>query len=227
MTVQISRLAKALEAGAPVSAINYHNTPAYRRGQFDRDLDAIAQCFAPTTEADLAKFLATGAWPHSKPGVVIALYNGSRNNYDVFRPLLEKHGLVGWFFAASGYVSCRPEDQAAFAAVQNLKTIPGEYPDGRYAMSWDELRDLDGRHVIASHTRNHTRVSLADQSALEDEIIGSQDDFRANLGHAVRSFAWLLGGAYGESPLADRCVDRAGYEFLFSNFKIQKLPNPS
>jgi peptidoglycan/xylan/chitin deacetylase (PgdA/CDA1 family) len=154
---------------------------------------------------------------------VIALYNGYRNNYDVFRPLLEKHGMIGWFFVASGYVSCPPRDQRAMAAARNLKTIPDEYSDWRSALSWDELRDLDARHVIASHTRNHTRVSLEDRTALEDEIIGSQKDFIANLGHPVRAFAWLFGGAYGDSPLADECVDRAGYEFLFSNLKVQRL----
>jgi len=44
-----------------------------------------------------------------------------------------------------------------------------------------------------------------------------------NLGHKVRSFAWLLGGRYGENPAADAAVDRAGYEFLFSNLSVQRL----
>lgn len=224
--MQWFQIAAALKAGAPVSAINYHNTPAFRAQEYDRELAVIAEHFAPTTEDDLAAFLATGSWPQSRPGIVIALYNGYRNNYDVFRPLLEKHGLTGWFFAASGYIGCRPADQPAFAAANNLKTIPDEYADGRYAMSWKELRELDLRHVVASHTRNHTRVSLADTGALESEIVGSQDDFRVNLGHPVRAFAWLLGGAYGESPVADSYVNKAGYEFLFSNFKIQRLAVP-
>lgn len=217
-------LARAMAAGAPVQAINYHNTPRARAAQYDRELAALAERFAPTREDDLAAFLATGRWPQSRPGLVIALYNGYRNNYDVFRPLLERHGLVGWFFVASGYASCPPAEQLAYGATRTLRTMPDEYEDGRYALSWDELRELDRDHVVASHTRNHTRVSLDDAAALESEIVGSQEDFRRELGHRVRSFAWLFGGAYGENPLADSAVDRAGYEFLFSNFKIQRLP---
>ena len=220
---QLAQLVRAFRAGAPIMAINYHNTPAYRARDYDRELERLAAWFAPTSENDLAAFLETGVWPHDKPGIVIALYNGYRNNYDVFRPLLEKHGLIGWFFVVSGYVGCPPKDQRAFAAARNLTTIPDEYAAGRSALSWGELRDLDARHVVASHTRNHTRVSVDDRSALETEIIGSQEDFAANLGHPVRAFAWLFGGAYGESPLADACVDRAGYEFLFSNLKVQRL----
>ncbi|HZY69081.1 MAG TPA: hypothetical protein VFE52_10855, partial [Devosia sp.] len=67
-------------------------------------------------------------------------------------------------------------------------------------------------------------VSVTDSAALESEIVGSQQDFTRELGHTVRSFAWLFGGAYGENRLADAMVDRAGYEFLFSNFKVQRLP---
>ena len=223
MTAHLSAFQDAFRTGAPISVINYHNTPAYRVGQYDRELTQVARLFAPTTEDDLAAYLTRGIWPHAKPGVIIALYNGYRNNYDVFRPLLEKYGLIGWFFATSGYVGCPAAQQLAFGREHNLKTIADEYPDGRYAMSWEELRAMDGRQVIASHTRNHAQITVADEAAMRSEIMGSQEDFCAHLGHPVRAFAWLFGSAYGETPLADRHIDRAGYEFLFSNFMVQRL----
>lgn len=223
MNAQLSAFQEAFQAGAATSVINYHNTPAHRAEQYDRELEQVAKRFSPTTEDDLATYIERGSWPHAKPGVVIALYNGYRNNYDVFRPLLEKHGLVGWFFATSGYIDCPVADQLTFGSEHNLRTIPNEYSDGRYAMSWDELRSMDGRHVIASHTRNHAQVSLTDEPALTSEIVGSQEDFRKHLGHPVRAFAWLFGSAYGEAVLADRYLDRAEYDFLFSNFMIQRL----
>lgn len=224
MNVQLAQIAAAFASAAPINAINYHNTPAHRAGEYDRQLAALAERFAPTGEDELAAFFRTGHWPGRKPGVIIALYNGYRNNYDVFRPLLEKHGLTGWFFVASGYASCSIRDQIAFSRQNTLKLIPDEYADGRYAMSWDEMRDLDGRHVVASHTRNHVRIAIDDAVGMEGEIVGSQDDFSANLGHPVRSFAWLLSGTHGQSPLTDACLARARYEFLFSDFKIQRLP---
>lgn len=224
MISDLGEITAAFRSSAPISAVNYHNTPAYRADQYDHELAALAERFAPTTEDDLAEYFRTGHWPGGKPGIIVALYNGYRNNYDVFRPLLDKHGLVGWFFAPSAYAGCPPEEQAAFADQHRLRTIANEYADGRYAMNWEELRDLDKRHVVASHTRNHARISTDDAAAMESEIVGAQEDFCRHLGHRVRSFAWLLSGTYGQSPVTDACVDRAEYEFLFSNFKIQRLP---
>lgn len=224
MNDRLAEIAAAFRSSAPISAINYHNTPAYRADEYDRELAALAERFAPTGEDHLAEFFRTGRWPERKPGVIIALYNGYRNNYDVFKPLLDKHGLIGWFFAPSGFASCPIDEQVAFSRRQTLKLIPAEYADGRYAMSWDEMRDLDERHVVASHTRHHARIALDDAVGMESEIVGAQEDFIANLGHPVRSFAWLLSGTHGESLVTDACLARARYEFLFSNFKIQRLP---
>jgi peptidoglycan/xylan/chitin deacetylase (PgdA/CDA1 family) len=213
-----------LAAAAPIRVVNYHNTPAYRAAEYDRELAMLAERFSPVRENDLAAFFDNGRWQGSKPGVIVALYNGNRNNFDVFRPLLEKHGLVGWFFAVTGYTSCSPADQPGFAARQTLAIVPDEYADGRSALSWDELRLLDRDHVVASHTRTHARISADDAEAQEREIVGAQDDFTRELEHPVRSFAWLLSGTYGYSALTDACLDRAGYEFLFSDFKLQRLP---
>lgn len=228
MTPQTEQLLAVIRRGLAgeqtLTAINFHNTPRRRFDEYDRQFALIAEHFAPTREDDLAHYLATGRWPTSRPGIVLAFYNGYRNNFDVAYPLLEKHGLVGWFLAASGYVSCPSADQLEFGRTRTLRTMKDEYPDGRYALNWDECRMLDRNHVVGSHTRNHTRVSLDDTAALEEEIVGSQADFTRELGHPVRSFAWLFGGAYGENPLADVHVDRAGYEFLFSNYKVQRLP---
>jgi len=203
--------------------VNYHLTPASRAARYDREFAALAARYAPVREDDLAAYLATGVWLMDREGVLPVFYNGYRNNFDVARPLLDKHGLIGWFMAVSAYSSCSPARQEAFAASRSLTTLPGEYTDGRSALSWDELRQLDGPHVVASHTRNHTRVGLNDPVVLEDEIVGAQQDFIRELGHPVRAFAWLHGDRYGHNPMADAAVDRAGYEFLFSNFSVQKL----
>lgn len=218
-------LAEAFSRGSPIRAVNFHATPARRAAEYDRQLSELAERFAPCTEDDLEAFLRTGRWPRKRPGVIVALYNGYRDNHDVMRPLLDRHGLTGWFFVVTGWTGCEPSGQVAFASDHGIGLVEGEYPDARHALSWDEVRALDGAgHVIASHTRSHVRVSGTDPAALQDELGGAQADFLRELGRPVRALAWLMGGAYGESPLADAAVDRAGHEFLFSNFRVQRLP---
>ena len=208
---------------ATLRVVNYHLTPARRAATYDREFSALAARYAPVREDDLAGFLATGRWPMGRDGVLPVFYNGYRNNFDVARPLLEKHGMVGWFMAVTAFSECPAADQADFAAMRNLTTIPAEYADGRSALSWDELRMLDKRHVVGSHTRNHSRAGLDDPAVVRDEIVGAQLDFIRELGHPVRSFAWLFGGSYGVNPVADRLVDQAGYQLLISNFSVQRL----
>ena len=202
--------------------VNYHLTPAARAEVYDREFAALAERYAPVREDDLAEYLTTGRWRMGRDGVIPVFYNGYRNNFDVARPLLDKHGLVGWFMAVTGFTDCPVAGQRDFAAAHRL-AVTDEYADGRHALSWDELRLLDRGHVVASHTRTHSRVGLDDPAVVEAEIVGAQEDFRRELGHSVRAFAWLFGGKYGENPVADAAVDRAGYEFLFSNFAVQRL----
>lgn len=224
MTDLLEAYRNTLGQGGAVRVVNYHLTPAYLADTLDREFAALADRYAPVSEDDLLAYLTTGEWANAKPGVIPAFYNGYRNNFDVAKPLLEKHGLIGWFFAVTAYSSCPDAEQDAFVQTRTLATVEGEYADGRSALSWDELRELDGPHVVASHTRNHTKVGLDEPERLREEIVGAQDDFRRELGHSVKSFAWLMGGRFGENPMADAEVLNAGYEMLFSNFHVQRLP---
>ena len=45
----------------------------------------------------------------------------------------------------------------------------------------------------------------------------------AELGAVVEIFCWLEGAAIGVNAEADAMLRDAGYRYLFSNFKIQKL----
>ena len=214
-----SHLAEAFARGAPVGVVNFHATPPARAEDYDRQFAAIAARFEAATEDALAAFLATGRWPGRRPGVILAFYNGYRDNVDVALPLLERHGLIGWFFVVTGYLSCPVAGQAAYALAHGL----GERPEGRGAMTWDEARALDrGGHVVASHTRGHVRASQGE--GLREEIVGAQGDFTRELGHPARALAWMSGGAWGEDPDADAAVAEAGHEFLVSNFRVQRLP---
>ena len=206
-----------------VRTINFHNTPQFRVAQYDRQLKQCKEVFAPVSENDLDRYLTTGHWHKAKPGLIVALYNGYRDNYDVFLPLLERYGFIGWFFVATAFVGTPAAEQPAFIARRRLAIVAHEYSDQRFALSWGEIKEINRNHVVASHTRNHSQILTENPAALVGEIVGSQQDFESHLGHRVRSFASLSGTPYGENPSADRLIKAAGYQFMFSNLKIQRL----
>jgi peptidoglycan/xylan/chitin deacetylase (PgdA/CDA1 family) len=216
-----------LDGQALIRAINFHNTSRWREAEFTEQLQHCQQNFTPVTEDDLASYLATGQWQKAKPGVILAFYEGYRSNYDVIVPLLDKLGLVGWFFVITGFINAPIEQQLTYANRHDIGMDLNEYLDGRYAMTWEELRDVDKRHVVASHALSHQFVDPMDEATRREEIIGSQNSFRKELGHPVRTFVLRGGPAFGENPAVDKMVLEAGYQIQFSNFQIQKLPQPA
>lgn len=207
-----------------VRAINFHNTSSWRKDEFEQQLQHCQQNFSSVTEDDLDQYLQTGQWHKSRPGVILAFYEGYRSNYDVILPMLDRLGLVGWFFVITGFVNSPVELQLTYANQHDIGMDLNEYLDGRYAMTWDELRDIDQRHVVASHALSHQFLEPMDAATQRQEIIGSQETFRQQLGHPVRTFVSRGGPAFGENPGVDEMVLEAGYQFQVSNFRIQKLP---
>ena len=214
---------KLLATRPLIRAVNFHLTPRTRAAEYERQLEHYSRHFAPVNEDDLDEYLSTGRWNKPKPGVIVALYEGYRNHYDVLLPMLERFQLVGWFFVITGFIKSPVAEQSAFAAEHDISTVPNEYADGRHALSWSELREIDRNHVVASHARSHTPLSSLDAVALEAEVVGSQQDLQRNLGHPVRTFVSYSGPSYGEFAPADRMVEAAGYQFVVSNFQIQRL----
>lgn len=218
-----AQMEKEIAAKPLIRAVNFHNTPRARAAEFETQLASLSRSFSSVNEDELDLYLATGQWKKAKPGVIIAVYEGYRNGYDVFLPLVERYGLIGWFFVITGFIDAAAGDQFAFASKHSIYMATSEYGDGRYALSWSELREIGRKHVVCSHTRNHISLAPLTAAEREGEIIGAQRDFKKNLDHPVRSFASFGGPPYGEDSDTDRLVDQAGYQFLFSNLKIQRL----
>lgn len=76
-----------------IRMIQYQNTASMDADRFENEIAAYAEHFCPVTTEDLDRFFETRKWPKKKPGLVIALFDGLRNQYDVMYPLLEKYGL--------------------------------------------------------------------------------------------------------------------------------------
>lgn len=219
-----AEFAGALARQPPVRAVNYHSTPLFNAANIRRELQRWSRLFAPVSEDDLDRYLASGRWHKDKPGLIIALYDSARNNYDVMLPLVEEAGFIAWFFVLTGFVACPPEGQLKYAGAHDIGVNASEYPDGRLAYSWSELRDVQKRgHVLASHGRSHTWLETLGDQEIEQEVVGSQQEFQKELGRPVRTFVSYGGPAYGAYPRSSVLIDRAGYQFVFSNLKIQRL----
>ena len=216
-------LERSIRSNPVIRVVNFHNTPRVRIGEYREQLARLARDFSSVNEAELEMYFATGRWPKSKPGVIIALYEGYRNGFDVMLPLLEEVGLVGWFCVITGFLKASPREQLAFAEQHDIGMETREYADGRYALSRDELRAIDRRHVVVSHARSHVSLAPLSEAERESEIVGSQRDLQELLGHPVRSFVSYGGPAYGSDPVSERLLQAAGYQFVISNLKLQRI----
>lgn len=220
---RVAELTRLLATRPLIRTINFHNTSPQRAHVFGRQLEICSRHFSSVSEDDLDAYLQSGRWHKDKPGVILAFYEGYRNGYDVVRPMLERLGLTGWFFVITGFIETQPAGQLEYALAHDIGIESREYADGRYALSWDEIRELDRSHVIASHALSHQPIAAMNQQTQEAEVAGSQRTFVERLGHPVRSFVSYGGPAYGEHASTDRLIDAAGYQFVFSNFRIQRL----
>jgi peptidoglycan/xylan/chitin deacetylase (PgdA/CDA1 family) len=226
-------LYRALAAGRYVRAVNFHATPERLAEQLEGQLSRLAASFDPISYGDLARFVETGEWSRARPGVILNFFDGFRDNWEVVAPILDRLGMIGWFFVVSGWVGTPAEDQRAFAARYSIDLPYREEdlpPDGRLALSPGELRDLAERgHVIASHTRTHVSASPGSALSLppEDlkrEALASKRELEQIAGRPVGALAWLEGTALGSNAGADGALAKAGYELLFANHAVQRVP---
>jgi peptidoglycan/xylan/chitin deacetylase (PgdA/CDA1 family) len=231
--VRDHNLYRALASGRYVRAVNFHATPERLAKQLEEQISRLAAAFAPVSHEDLERLVMTGEWSHDRPGVILNFFDGFRDNFGVVAPILDRLGMIGWFFVVSGWAMTPPEQQRAFVA-RHLIDLPyheQDLPtDGRLALSPDELRDLSQRgHIIASHTRTHVTASPGSvpglpPSALVREAVASKRDLEGITGQPVGALAWLEGTSLGANGGADEALARAGYTFLFANHAVQRVP---
>ena len=231
--LRISRLLLALQRfcipAGHIRALNYHATPEATAENFERQLAFYAQHFTSVSLTDLDSFFRTRRWEKSRPGLILSFDDGLYSNYSVAAPLIEKYGFHGWFFVPIDFVLAPPPEQLRFAQEHKIGTDDAFSHDGRVAMSWVELRDLDRRrHVIGCHTRTHRRMSpdLLD-TQLDYEISSGKAVLEEELGHGCDCFCWVGGEEWSYTTAAARIVRKAGYKYAFTtnSFPITRRAN--
>ena len=211
-----------------IRLLNLHNTSESRRDELRRQIAACSRRFMPVSASDLAIYCRTGEWSGSKPGLLLAFYNGYRNNFSTAVPILEEFGMIGWFFVATDFISLPPDQQSRYCQTHALHGLAGEFADGRLALSPEELRLMSRYHEICSHTASH-RVVFTDQTdpaELKREILGSAQQIESWTGQKPAAFCWLRGEQYATCPAAHPYMQQAGYRFLFGSRSIEYLSLP-
>jgi peptidoglycan/xylan/chitin deacetylase (PgdA/CDA1 family) len=100
-------------------------------------------------------------------------------------------------------------------------------------MDWKQVREMSAHGItFGSHTVNHVILPFEESSNVEAELTASQAQLSAQLGHAVKDFAFPNGG-FDDRTLA--LVQAAGYEVAVTTmggavrqdtdpFRIPRLP---
>ncbi|MFB8748891.1 polysaccharide deacetylase family protein [Streptomyces sp. BPPL-273] len=217
-----------LRAGRFLRVMNYHNTPPGMRDELVAELTALARDYAVVTPDDLDRFMRTGRWDLDRPALLVAVYEGYRDNYDVAAAACEEAGVTGWFFVCTAFMDAPAERQYDFALDHRIKLVD-ENPRGeRIAMTWDEVADLHRRgHVVTPHTASH---ELAERVVTEEdvrrEVVEPKLLVDAATGGDAACTAWLAGTHWTGRGVADRALVDAGYRYLFANTMVQRLPDP-
>ena len=214
--------------GPHIRSVNYHDVPPARAADFERQLRLYARYFEPVGMAEL-QALREGRWNHQRPGLILSFDDGLRSHAEVVAPALERHGFTGWFFVPVGFVDTPEEAQLAYARERSLSAPVGAREGERVAMSWEQLRAIDRRHVVGCHTWHHRRLEASlDPDELEREIPAAKRRLEERLGHRVEVFAWVGGEEWAYSAAAARAIRQAGFSsaFMTNNAVIRPQTDP-
>jgi peptidoglycan/xylan/chitin deacetylase (PgdA/CDA1 family) len=222
--VSFGEYTNALAAGRLLRVVNFHNTAAGAAPGLRRHLEQIRADFVPIGFDELDELFRTGEWHADRPPVLAVFYEGYANHAAVAAPLLDELGLTGWFFIPTVFVDVPLAAQESFAHAHSIDLVEEEHGAARLALTWPEIAQLAQRHVIAAHTGTHERIdAITTEDDLEREIFGPYRRILQVTGRPPAATAFLGGSGVGHTPLVDAALRAAGYRYVFSNSRLQRL----
>lgn len=216
---------RSLVNGSFIRVVNYHNTRQMDAARFEREVAAFRKHFVPVTTELLDRFFETRRWPAEKPGLIPAVYEGWRTHYDVYAKILDKYEFRGWFYVPAFFPDVPVDEQIAYCKPHGLRLFAqDDYEDPRCCMTWDELRQLSRRHEICCHTGSHSDVTPdMPEELIRREVVGSKQRLEEQLQKEISVFCWRSGEEYQRVPYAHRFFKEAGYRYIVSNLKLEKI----
>jgi peptidoglycan/xylan/chitin deacetylase (PgdA/CDA1 family) len=211
-----------------IRAVNYHDVAPAQAAAFEEQLLFFKAHYDVIGAATLESFLDGGKLS-GRPGMILTFDDGLRSHAEVVAPLLERHGLVGWFMVPGGFVDEPPLTQRQYAVEHRIPHAAHDYGDPRVALSWPDARRLARSHVVCCHTWSHRRLSASlTPNDLTAEIPLARHRLEAALDREVSAFAWVGGEEDSYSAAAADAIARADFRlsFMTNNQVIQHDTNP-
>jgi len=192
--------------------ILYHHLVADRPHRFGvgtayflRQVNYLLRHYRVVSLSEAVKLIRQG--PVDRPTVAITFDDGYVDNYINLRAVSEETGVPIGYFIATEHIAGGKEF-AHDALFQEHGFAPN---------TWEQIRFLQhSGYEIGSHTRNHADCGSTDDAFLRSEIVGSLEDFRANLAPTPH-FSFPFGRAENISPPAAE-IALAQYENVFSAY---------
>jgi len=198
------RLTAPLLASArrPTSRILTYHSTGHRCHEMNVTPEAFAEQMAWL--ASLGTAIPLGAAARGEAGVAITFDDGYADNLHHALPVLLAHGLPATIFVVSGHLG---------------RALPlDREPETGTLLSAGEVRDVRQAGVaIGAHTVNHPRLAALAEEAQRAEIVTSKRQLEDILGETVPAFAYPYGSALDYTPLTERLVEGAGFEWACSN----------
>ena len=209
--------------GPLLRAVNYHGTPASYKDNLYRHFQFYKKFFTVLGEGEVSSFLH-GEPAMDRPGLMLTFDDGLKSHYTVAAPLLDAHGLKGFFFLPVKFIELGEESMEAARAFFLDAICPGAdgircREEDRIPMSWEDAKDLVRRgHAMGCHGLTHRELSagLADER-LYEEIVQSKRIMEKRINTSVSSFCWPIGRPSSYSNAADELI-RRHYQLAFTTF---------
>ena len=175
--------------------------------QFDKHMAFLKTNFAIVSLKEIVegRVSITGF----KPTIAVSFDDGYLDNFENAAPILLKHGIPCTFFISTENISeNRPFEH-------DLNTLGF----GLDNMNWEQVKQMHkwGFH-FGSHTKNHVNLAEVSDEIAADELLGSLQDIRMQLGEKTVFLAYPYGGKKHINQKRISLVKDLGYSACFSAY---------